>query len=376
VNPAQSRYGDQRSALEVRSPDHGRALFLREKGKAPVRTSQDQAPSATAARGFAVARWLAIACAALVLLGGCAAPRPPRDATATPEEGWPRQLADDEGTTVTLAERPERIVSLTPATTELVFALDAGDRLVGRGDYDDYPAAALDLPGVATFTGVEHEALVGLEPDLVLAGGNNFTAAADVTRMRELGIPVLVLYAATFDGVIADIELVGRAIGSEAEAFAVISVMQTRRDGVAAAVAGRSRPRVFYQIGSEPEIYGPAPGSFVADMVSLAGGEPITTTDPAVFAIPVERLVAEDPQIIVLGDAQYGVCPLAVAARPGWGTMTAVRDGAIRPVYDTIVTRPGPRLAEGLAALALAIHPAAAIAPPTDLPALCVEQSP
>jgi iron complex transport system substrate-binding protein len=78
--------------------------------------------------------------------------------------------------------------------------------------------------------------------------------------------------------------------------------------------------------------------------------------------------------VIVLGDAQYGVCPADVAARPGWGTISAVRDGAIVPVFDTIVTRPGPRLAEGLAALALAIHPDAQIAPPADLPPLCAEQ--
>ncbi|HEY7599065.1 MAG TPA: ABC transporter substrate-binding protein, partial [Candidatus Limnocylindrales bacterium] len=189
-----------------------------------------------------------------------------------------------------------------------------------------------------------------------------------------LGIPVLVLYAATFDGVLEDIQLVGRAVGAGEAASVLEYEMRLRQEEVTRAVAGSGRPRVFYQIGSQPEIYGPAPGSFVADMVSLAGGEPITTGDPAVFAMPLERLVDQDPQVIVLGDAQYGVCPADVAARPGWGTISAVRDGAIVPVFDTIVTRPGPRLAEGLAALALAIHPEARIAPPADLPPLCAEQ--
>jgi iron complex transport system substrate-binding protein len=106
-------------------------------------------------------------------------------------------------------------------------------------------------------------------------------------------------------------------------------------------------------------------------MVALAGGDPITTTDPAVFSISVERLVDLDPEVIVVGDAQFGVCPEQVAARPGWGGMTAVREGAVRPVDDTIVTRPGPRLADGLAALALAIHPDAEIAPPADARAFC-----
>jgi iron complex transport system substrate-binding protein len=356
--------------------------FLRVKGKAPVRTSQDQAPTASAARGFSFARVLVLLLMAVALAGCQLATRTPTPTAAagspepTPAPPYPLELPDHEGTTVTIERRPQRIVSLTPATTEIVFALGAGDRLVGRGDYDDYPPAVLDLPGVATFTGVEHEELIALEPDLVLAGGNNFTAAADVDRMRDLDIPVLVVYAGSVADVLGTIRLIGLAIDAPAEADTLVTSMQARMTDVTAAVRGLARPRVFYQLGSEPEIYGPAPDSFVADMVSLAGGEPITTTDPAVFAIAVERLVAEDPEVIVLGDAQYGVCPAAVAARPGWGSMTAVREGAIRPVYDTIVTRPGPRLAEGLAALALAIHPDAAITPPADLPPLCVGQSP
>ena len=125
----------------------------------------------------------------------------------------------------------------------------------------------------------------------------------------------------------------------------------------AAAMATGTTPRTFYQIGSEPEIYGPAPGSFVADMVTLAGGDPITTSDPAVFSIPLEELVIADPEVIVVGDANYGVCPEAVTARGGWGGMTAVTNGDVRPVDDVPVTRPGPRLAQGLASLARAIHP-------------------
>ena len=345
--------------------------FLREKGNAPVNRHPQSAPRSGSDRGFSFVLRALATCLPAVLAMACAGAPPTPSPTPSPPAAWPREVVDDEGTNVTLDAQPERIVSLTPATTELVFALGAGDRLVGRGDFDDHPPAAVELPGVATFTGVEHEELISLEPDLVLAGGNNFTAAADVARMRDLGLDVLVLYAPSFDGVIEDIELVGRAIGAEPAARSVIADMQARRDDVVSAVAGLPRPRVFYQIGSEPEIYGPAPGSFVADMVELAGGVPVTTTDPAVFAISVERLVAEDPEVIVLGDAQYGVCPADVAGRPGWNTITAVADGAIRPVYDTIVTRPGPRLADGLAALALAIHPDAPIEPPADAPSLC-----
>ena len=146
--------------------------------------------------------------------------------------------------------------------------------------------------------------------------------------------------------------------------------MSTQLDSIAAAAAGTgSTPRTFYEIGSEPEIYAPAPDSFVADMVALAGGEPITTGDPSVFSIPLEELIVADPEVIIVGDANYGVCPADVTGRPGWEDMTAVADGAIRPVDDVPVTRPGPRLAQGLASLARAIHPELELADfPADAP--------
>jgi iron complex transport system substrate-binding protein len=282
----------------------------------------------------------------------------PSAALLAADPAFPITLVDDEGTQVTIAAAPQRIISLSPATTETVFALGAGERLVGGTSWDDYPAEAADLPDVATFQGVTMEQVVDLEPDLVLAVGNFFTPPDDVARMRELGYPVLVLYAPDVPSVLADIELIGAAIGATDAAADLTERMDAQLDEIAAAAAAAgSTPRTFYQIGSEPEIYAPAPDSFVADMVSLAGGEPITTSDPAVFSIPLEELVVADPEVIVVGDANYGVCPADVAARPGWGDMTAVREGHIRPVDDVPVTRPGPRLAQGLASLARAIHP-------------------
>ena len=292
---------------------------------------------------------------------------------AAADAAFPVTVVDDEGTQVTLEAPPERIISLSPANTEIVFALGAGDRLVGGTSFDDYPADAVDLPDVATYQGVVTEQVVGLEPDLVLAAGNYFTPPDDVARLRELGYPVIVVYAPDVPAVLADIELIGTAIGATDEAAAMTAEMSAQLDAVAAAAAATgSTPRTFYQIGSEPEIYAPAPDSFVADMVVLAGGEPITTSDPAVFSIPLEELVVADPEVIVVGDANYGVCPADVAARPGWGDMTAVVNGDIRPVDDVPVTRPGPRLSQGLASLARAIHPELELADAPPDPALCV----
>ena len=274
------------------------------------------------------------------------------------DDVYPLTVVDDEGTEVTIEAYPQRIISLSPSNTEIVFALGAGDRLVGGTDFDDYPPEVVDLADVATFNGVIMEQVVALEPDLVLAAGNFFTPPDDIARMRELGYPVVVLYAPDVETVMADIELIGTSIGAADEAAAMTADLRLEMEAIAAtAAAAGSTPRTFYELGAEPEIYAPAPESFLADMIVRAGGEPITTGDPAAWSIPLEELVVADPEVIVLGDANYGTCPDMVAQRAGWEGMTAVVNGDVRPVNDVPITRPGPRLAEGLASLVRAIHP-------------------
>lgn len=291
---------------------------------------------------------------------------------ATPS--FPAAVVDDEGTRVALARPAERVVSLSPANTETVFALGKGANLLAGSAFDDYPPEAKPLPDVATYDqGVLVERVLQLRPDVVLAAGNNFTPPRDIDRLRALGIPVIVLYAETVDEILADIRLIGVVIGAPDEAQRMTDLMKQRIRAISdAASATGTRPRVFYELGDQPEIYGPADDSFVADLVDLAGGDPITTGSRTAFTIPLERLVAQDPEVIVLGDANYGVTPDAVRKRSAaWRGMTAVKTGQIRPVDDIIVTRPGPRLADGLADLARAIHPGIALpAAPSPSPVM------
>ena len=315
------------------------------------------------------------------LLAACStgsAPSPTPSPTAaaatpapTPVAAFPFTLVDDEGTSVTIQSRPERIVSLTPATTEILFAIGAGPRVVATTDFDDYPPEAVALPDVASYQGVDVEKIVGLAADLVVAGGNGFNSPDALRKLRGLGVPVVVIYAPDVAGVLRDIELVAAATG-EREAGAAMTAQMGAEIGAitdALSAAGRTPPRVFYELDATKEIYGPADDSFLAEMITLAGGDPITTGSPTVFSIPLETLLAANPQVIVLGDAAYGMTPEIVAARPGWGGMAAVASGDVRPVNDVVVTRPGPRLVEGLRALALAIDPAAPVPPaPTAVP--------
>jgi iron complex transport system substrate-binding protein len=284
-------------------------------------------------------------------------PPPPSEAAA-----FPVSLTDDEGTAVAIDAEPGAIVSITPATTEILFALDAGDRVVATDDGSDFPEAAAALPDVATFGTVDIEAIVELEPDLVIAGGLGFNPPEAIAQLRDLDIPVLVVYAPSVEGVYHDIELIGDAVGKTDEAAALTASMRAEIDAIQAATAAAGTPpRVFYEVGytdGTGQIFAPADDSFVAEMVTLAGGETITTGDPNTYEIPLERLIEQNPEIIVLGtNPFYQPTPEAVADRPGWGVMTAVKDGDIRPVQDTEITRPGPRLPLGLRNLAAAIWP-------------------
>ncbi len=280
----------------------------------------------------------------------------------TPAAAFPVTVTDDEGTAVEIAAEPERIISLTPANTEILFAIGAGDRVIATDDGSDHPEAAVALPDVATFSTVDVEKVVALEPDLIVAGGLGFTPADAITRLRGLAVPVLVVYATSVEAVYDDIELIGTATGTSDEATTVTARMRAEIDAISAAAAGAgTRPRVLYEVGYDDTtgaIYAPAEASFVAEMVTLAGAETITTGDPNTYEMSLETLIARDPQIIVLGtNPFYAPTPDGVAKRPGWDAMSAVRNGDVRTVRDIEITRPGPRLPLGLRNLVAAIWP-------------------
>jgi len=273
---------------------------------------------------------------------------------------YPLTVTDDAEREVTIPAEPERIVSLAPSNTEIVCALDACDRLVGVTDFDDYPAEVAEVDRVVTMAEVDVEAVVAAEPDLVLAAGNELTPSAVIEQLTDLGLVVLVLYPESLAEVTGDIELVGTALGQGEEAAALVDDMESRIAAVEAAVAGIERPRTFYEVSVfEGTIYTAGQGSFLASLIDTAGGMPVTG-DALSTSIEIEELVAADPQLILLGDATYDptITPESVAARPGWETMTAVADDRVEVVTeDVVITRPGPRIVDGLEALAGAIHP-------------------
>jgi iron complex transport system substrate-binding protein len=313
----------------------------------------------------------------LAMVAACAAPGTSQtlsgslSSTASPTAAavttYPVTLTDDAGRDVKLEAEPQRIVSLAPSNTEIACALDACDKLVGVPEYrEGYPANVLatieDLPVVVSFGPVDREKIVAAEPDLILAAGNELTPSTDIEALADLGFAVLVLYPESLDEVSGDIELVGEALDAQATAAEVTAEMADTVAVVQAAVAGADRPRTFYEVSIfEGTIYTAGEDSFLASLVDTAGGEPITG-DALTTAITLEDLVTADPEVIVLGDAAYDptITADAVAERSGWDEMTAVTEGRVVPLpEDILITRPGPRVVDGLQALARAIHPEA-----------------
>ena len=273
---------------------------------------------------------------------------------------YPLTLTDDAGRRVTIATAPTRIVSLAPSNTEIVCALGACDELVGVTDFDDYPAHVKKVTHVVVGAVVDVEKVAAAQPQLILAAGNGLTPAPVIDQLTQLGYPVISLYPHDLDGVYGDITLVGAAMDSARAAESLVTNLKARAAAVATAVAGATQPRTFYEVGVfEGSIYTAGKDSFLASLISLAGGKPIVG-DAASTAIQLEDLISADPELILLGDAAYDptITPATVAARSGWSAMTAVKDGHVAVVADDVViTRPGPRIVDGLEALARAIHP-------------------
>lgn len=275
--------------------------------------------------------------------------------TPAPTPAFPVTITDDEGATVALATAPQRIVSLTPAATEILFAIGAGDRVVAKvEDITPYPPEADGLPVVATYKGVDIEQIVNLRADLVIAGGLGFTPPASVAQLRSLGIPVIVLYAESVDGALAGIETIGMATGQVDGARALTASMQAEFDRLSGLTAGLPKPKTFYEIDATSDIYTVPAGSLYEEMLRRAGADPITTDSS--YQIPLEKLIIANPDVILLGDGGY-TTPADVAARPNWAGISAVANGQVFAVDDTLITRPGPRLVDGLRALIAALHP-------------------
>ncbi|MDH7498236.1 MAG: ABC transporter substrate-binding protein, partial [Syntrophomonadaceae bacterium] len=271
--------------------------------------------------------WLAILLAAVVLWGGgCGGGQPEKQLQSSPP------VTDDRGRTVELQEEPRRLVSLSPAQTEILFALGLGDRVVGVTDYCDWPEEARRKPKIGGFSSPNLEKVVAARPDLVV-GNSMHLEAAD--QLEKLGIAVIILDPHSVEGTLDSIEKLGRVTGRSEEAAQLRAAIQADLDAVrqTLAKAGKSeRPRVYYEVW-----YGPlmtaGPNTVIDDVIRLAGGVNVAADAQVEYPeYSEEVLLAKNPQVMIQGSAHGSnlASPLAqVRARPGWADLDCVKNGRV-----------------------------------------------
>jgi len=275
------------------------------------------------------------------------------------------EITDDLGRKVRLARPAERIISLSPAITEALFAIDCGERIVLRDEWSDHPAAALKIESVGSFA-PGAESIVAARPDLLLT---TWPPPPLRAALDAAGVNWAAFAPADLAGVGTAVERVGRLCGRSERAVQERKRLDEAAAAVRAAVAGRERPRVFYEMdaGAGGRPYTVGSGSFGHDLIVAAGGINVFgDTDQPWLQVSAEAILVARPDVIVLADVDVIDSPqsaASVAARPGWSALQAVQKGRIHPVHTDWVARPGPRVIHGLRQLASILHPGAVPAP-------------
>ncbi len=263
-------------------------------------------------------------------------------------------VVDDAGSTITFAKPVDRIVSLSPANTEIVYALGVDEALVGVTTFCDYPEAAAEKEKIGDFANPNVERIIALSPDIVLATGG--IQERVVSDLKSNGIEVMVVDPTDFDTLIDDIEKIGLIAGAEDEAASLAKSIQESLDSIRERAASTDRLTVFVEIYSQP-LMTAGSGTFIDAMIDAAGGTNVGRGAGSGFPqYSLEQLTADDPDVyIALRASLSDVADLS--RRPGFDALTAVRLGRVVIVDDDVVSRPGPRLVEGLELIAKAIHP-------------------
>ncbi len=267
----------------------------------------------------------------------------------------PFTVVDDYGRAVTLAGIPNRIVSVAPTPTEILFAIGAGSQVVGVDDYSDYPAATANLSKVGAFP-LNIESIVALTPDLIVS--SDLVPRQQLDSLQSQGIPYVIFADRTLEDVFKTIRLAGVITGHVGAADSLATNLSARVDAVTAKTLA---PNV-----TAPEVYVEyypmwtyGPGSFGDDLIRLAGGTNIAANTSSEYPeVTSEFVIAKNPEIIVYTvGVMSTTTPESIAAREGWNNITAVEQSHIYSIDDNLLSRYGPRIVDGLEELAQIIHP-------------------
>lgn len=310
-------------------------------------------PSTGATKGFGGVGYLVVL--SIVLLTGCerAAVEPKAPAAKPPAaDNSEIRLVDRLDREVRFTKIPTRIVSLSPSTTELLFALGLGSSVVGRTEHCNYPLEALEIAkvGSGTLEGISREAIVNLQPDLVLCKWDSHQPL--IETIEKLEIPIVAFGPENIQDMFKEARLIGSVTGHQTEAEQLIDRMSSRLERLRAAVSkieAQDRKRVFYQVWDAP-LMTAGPTSFIGELLTTAGFNNVFSDLTNRYTrVSSEVLVERDPQIIFAPTTHSTEVKLeSFANRPGWENVTAVREGKIYIINGDQVSRCGPRLLDAM----------------------------
>ncbi|WP_164216501.1 ABC transporter substrate-binding protein [Virgibacillus sp. YIM 98842] len=274
------------------------------------------------------------------------------------ESAFPVTMEGSDGEEVTIEEKPEAIVSLIPSNTEIAFALGLGNNIVGVSDHDNYPEEVQEKEKIGGLE-LNIEMILSLEPDLVLAHPTNSPEGID--QLKESGLTVLMVNDATnFDEVYESIEMMAEATGTKEEGENIITSMQDKLSELEEKAAGIPEDEVksvYIEISPEPEIFTPGNNTFENEILTKINAENIAADQEGWIELSEEAIVEQNPEVIILS-YDFVEDPVGqLMGRDAWQDIEAVKNEQVIQVDTDIISRPGPRLAEGAETLAKAIYP-------------------
>lgn len=265
------------------------------------------------------------------------------------------EVEDDFGNVVTFEKAPEKIISMAPSHTEILFALGLGDKIVGVTSYCDYPEEALEKEKIGDFNGINLERVIELEPDLVINYGPG--NEEENLRLQEAGIQVLGYLPESIDEVIETIKSIGKATGVEDKAQTVTENMLEKKDEILEKIKDTEKVKVFYEIWHDP-LQAAGAGSFMDNLINLANGDNIAKDAEGEYPqYDLEQLVERDPEVYLTSADMPDKTVESILQRPGYSGITAIKEGNVYILDANITSRPGPRIIEALEIVAKAIHP-------------------
>lgn len=270
------------------------------------------------------------------------------------QKNYPVKITDSFGKEVTLEAEPMRIVSIAPSVTEMIYAIGAQDKLVGRTDYCDYPQEVKEIESIGTLRTPDIEKIVSLQPDLVIT--STHFDDENGAKLEEAGIPVIGLYE-EFDmnGVYTQFDTLGIALNKQEAATKVVEDMKARISEVQAKVEGLEAPSVYYVVGyGEYGDYSAPENTFVGQMIKLSGGKNIVPASDS-WSYSLEALLEADPDIILVRNGEKD----GFMATEGYNHLTAVKEGHVYEIDGNLLERQSNRNAEGVLVLAQIMHPEA-----------------